>query len=90
MSGQGTTAERWARVSALFDAAWELPETERERWLQAQVGDDPELLDELRVLLAEADSQRAGDDLLLTGAAQREAQAARRAFARAASAPPSR
>lgn len=73
MSGQGTTAERWARVSALFDAAWELPETERERWLQAQVGDDPELLDELRVLLAEADSQRAGDDLLLTGAAQREA-----------------
>ncbi|MEN8822132.1 MAG: protein kinase [Abyssibacter sp.] len=72
MSGQGTTAERWARVSALFDAAWELPETEREHWLQTQASDDPDLLDEVRLLLAEADTQQAGDELLLTGAAQRE------------------
>ncbi|WP_257385730.1 serine/threonine-protein kinase [Tahibacter caeni] len=28
--------DRWALVESLFDAAWELPETQRRRWIEAQ------------------------------------------------------
>ncbi len=42
----------WPRVKALFAAAVDLPEVERERWIAAQCGDDADTLEELRSLLA--------------------------------------
>ncbi|HEY6984831.1 MAG TPA: serine/threonine-protein kinase [Rhodanobacteraceae bacterium] len=42
----------WPRVKALFAAALELPEAERERWIAAECRDDADTLEELRSLLA--------------------------------------
>ncbi len=72
MGNQHNTPERWRRVSALFDAAWELPAASRESYVREQVGDDTELLDEVLLLLAEAGESDADDTRFLTGAASRE------------------
>jgi hypothetical protein len=44
--------ERWHRIEELFDHALELPESQRNRFLDEECVGDPELLHELRVLLA--------------------------------------
>ena len=43
--------ERWTRMVDLFDAALDLPEQEREPFLQAECGEDAELLGEVLALL---------------------------------------
>lgn len=48
-------AARWARLSALFDAAEGIPAPEREAWIEAQCPDDPSLREELRRMLDAAD-----------------------------------
>jgi tetratricopeptide (TPR) repeat protein len=58
-------AARWARISALFDAAEGVPADEREAWLHAQVPDDPALRDELRLMLEAASSDGVLDRSLL-------------------------
>jgi serine/threonine-protein kinase len=42
----------WQRVEELFHAALEQPESERENWIAAQTGADPEVSEEVRSLLA--------------------------------------
>ena len=42
----------WQRVEELFHAALEQPESERENWIVAQTGADPEVSEEVRSLLA--------------------------------------
>lgn len=44
--------ERWARLERLFDAAIELPRAERDGWLEREASDDPELLVQVRRMLA--------------------------------------
>ena len=46
------TPERWQRVESLFDGALDRDPADREAWLVAQCAGDPELLDEVRELLA--------------------------------------
>ncbi|OAB60864.1 hypothetical protein AY599_25580 [Leptolyngbya valderiana BDU 20041] len=48
--------ERWARIEALFHGAIERPSGERRAWLEAQVGTDGDLLDEVLRLLDSADA----------------------------------
>src|SRR5262245_45586342 len=45
-------AGRWKQVEALFAEASELPEPDREKLLETACGDDAELRDEVRSLLA--------------------------------------
>lgn len=45
------THSRWQRLEALFDGALDLPENERDPWLHARCGDDPDLLREVRSML---------------------------------------
>jgi eukaryotic-like serine/threonine-protein kinase len=45
-------AERWHRIEELFDHALKLPESQRNHFLDEECAGDPELLQELRVLLA--------------------------------------
>ena len=42
----------WPRVKALFAAALDLPEAERDAWIAAQCADDADTFDEVRSLLA--------------------------------------
>ncbi len=65
-------ADRWERVRALFGAAAAVPPGERDAWLAAQCGDDPELLAEVRSLLAHDHDA----DGLVTGGAEQLADAA--------------
>lgn len=51
--------ERWSRIDHLFGEALDLPEDEREAFLAQACGDDTELLDAVRTLLANAGA--AGD-----------------------------
>ena len=46
------TAAEFARLSALLDRAFDLPEGERETWLSGLSGDDAALAPTLRGLLA--------------------------------------
>ena len=55
----------WQRVSAIFDAAIELPAAEREAFARANAGDDPILLGQVLDLLAA--HERAGDFLETAG-----------------------
>ena len=48
-------AERWRRISSVFDQLCELPECERTAMLEVRCGDDPELRREVIALL-EADA----------------------------------
>ncbi len=59
MSGSKLESQRWRRLEALFAAATELEPGERGPWLEAQCGDDTNLLHDVQVLL-EAD-KRASD-----------------------------
>jgi hypothetical protein len=59
MSGSEMESQRWRRLEALFVAATELEPGERGPWLEAQCGDDTNLLNDVQVLL-EAD-KRASD-----------------------------
>ena len=69
-------AERWQRLSPLLDEALELPANAREAWLDALREREPDLVDELRALLAgKAAADRAR---FLTGQAA-PAQAAQQA-----------
>ncbi len=52
-------AERYARLRDLFFAADELSEPERQSYLEAQTGDDPQLMDEVLSLLNEHDAESA-------------------------------
>jgi eukaryotic-like serine/threonine-protein kinase len=52
----------WARVKSLFDAALDVPQAERERWIAEHCAGDPDTHDELRSLLA-AQSGPRGDFL---------------------------
>jgi hypothetical protein len=51
------TPERWHRVEALFDQVLELPEPERNAFLDQACADDPELHRELEALLASCDAR---------------------------------
>jgi hypothetical protein len=55
----------WQRVTALFDAAMELPPAEREAFARANAGNDPDLLRQVLDLLAA--HERAGDFLETAG-----------------------
>lgn len=78
-------AERWTQVEAVFDAAWELPESQRRAWVRAQPH-AAEVLDDVLRLLDAADRS---DDFLSTrdardtpqGAATAPMQAGERAGA---------
>ena len=50
------SSERHARIGELFLAASELPATERLEYLRAQSPNDPELIEEVRDLLAADES----------------------------------
>jgi tRNA A-37 threonylcarbamoyl transferase component Bud32/TolB-like protein/tetratricopeptide (TPR) repeat protein len=43
---------RWSRLERLFDGALDRPPGERDAWLVVEAGDDPELLKQLRGMLA--------------------------------------
>jgi eukaryotic-like serine/threonine-protein kinase len=58
--------EDWARIKALFGAALDQPEAERDAWLAAQCADDARVLAEVRSLIAAQAGAR--DDLLSRGA----------------------
>ena len=58
--------ERWRRVEALLDAALDLPEAEREAFLEQECADEPSLLQEIRAMLTAAGKS---DSLLDTPAA---------------------
>ena len=45
-------AARWTQIQTLFDAALDRPPEKRETFLKEACGDDPDLLDEVRSLLA--------------------------------------
>lgn len=77
-------ATRWARLSALFDAAMELAPSERLAWVERNTGDDPTLRAELLRMLAAADTGGFLDQTLVAGGdpdAQHEALVARLARA---------
>jgi predicted Ser/Thr protein kinase len=57
--------QRWQRVTALFDAAMDLPQAEREAFVRANAADDPDLLRRILDLLSAHD--RAGDFLETVG-----------------------
>jgi serine/threonine-protein kinase len=57
------TPECWRRIEVLFDAALQHAPAEREVWLRAAGGDDPEILAEVRRLLAQ-DEQAERDGFL--------------------------
>lgn len=48
--------ERWLRLSALFDAAAQVPRSDREAWLAAHCGDDRAMHEELARMLEAADT----------------------------------
>jgi serine/threonine-protein kinase len=52
MEHQGLTSERWLRVKEIFQAAVEIPATEREAYLRDASEGDPSLLTEVESLLA--------------------------------------
>jgi len=62
------TAERWARLSPLIDAALDLPPDQRPGYLDTACTDDPQLRAELERLLAESER---GDTLIDRAAAER-------------------
>lgn len=55
-------AERWQRIKSLHADALELASEQREAWLRAECGDDDELFDEVRDMLAA--SERTDDAFL--------------------------
>ncbi|MCL7715777.1 serine/threonine-protein kinase [Stenotrophomonas mori] len=61
-------ADAWNRLTDLFHRATELPESERDTFVQSHTGDDPELREELLALIAAA-----------TGATRRLSEPMRRA-----------
>ncbi len=58
-------ADRWARIQALFHAAREMSDEDRERFLDAECGADAEMAAEVRGMLVEDER---GDSLLHLGA----------------------
>lgn len=77
-------ATRWARLSALFDAAMELAPSERAAWVERNTADDPTLRAELQRMLAAADTDGFLDETLVGGGdpdAQHEALVSRLARA---------
>ena len=59
-------AARWNRIQTLFDASLERPPDEREAFLQTACGDEPDLMAEVRSLLAaDADAHPMLDSLAL-------------------------
>jgi serine/threonine-protein kinase len=49
------TPERWRRIQELFDAAFEVEESERSSWLAARCGDDESLCADVLALLGSAE-----------------------------------
>ncbi len=47
------TADRWARINALFEHVYEMQEPDAEAWLAGQCEDDPTIVDEVRKLLTD-------------------------------------
>ena len=45
------TSEKWQRVKEVFHAAFDLPDTERTRYVADECGDDPFMLAEVKSLL---------------------------------------
>ncbi len=68
MSHPRLTAERWARLEPLIDAALELPSEIRSRYLERVCAGDPSLRADLERLLAESERS---DSLIDTAAAER-------------------
>ena len=54
-----TDDQRWARINSLMNAALDQPEAARDAWLKRECGDDVELLEEIRSLLA-FDAEKTG------------------------------
>src|SRR4051794_31083699 len=46
-------SERWNKIEQLYHAASALPESERQRYLAAACGDDPEMQRDVEALLAQ-------------------------------------
>ena len=46
------TQEKWQRVKEIFHTAFEMPDTERTRYLSSECGDDPAMMTEVESLLA--------------------------------------
>ncbi|MCW5970668.1 MAG: protein kinase [Blastocatellales bacterium] len=64
MSQPLTDSRFWRRVKDIFDAAWEMPEAERENYLASACGADAELRAEVEAMLAPEDDDSAQEIII--------------------------
>lgn len=64
MSQPQTDSRFWRRVKDIFDAAWDLPEAERENYLASACGTDAELRAEVEAMLAPEDDDSAEEIII--------------------------